>query len=62
MCPKECPGLDDVWGIEFEDLYMQVRDWTERGRKTIPAQKIWQMISDCQIQTGNPYIVLQGCS
>lgn len=21
MCPKESPGLSDVWGKEFEDLY-----------------------------------------
>lgn len=21
MCPNECPGLDDVWGDEFETLY-----------------------------------------
>ncbi|NWH42229.1 RIR1 reductase, partial [Chloropsis hardwickii] len=21
MCPNECPGLDDVWGEEFEKLY-----------------------------------------
>ena len=55
MCPKECPGLDDVWGEKFEELYTKYE--TEgRGRKSIPAQKIWQMILDCQIQTGNPYL------
>ena len=21
MCPNECPGLADVWGEEFEQLY-----------------------------------------
>lgn len=21
MCPKECPGLDDCYGAEFEKLY-----------------------------------------
>ena len=55
MCPKECPGLDDVWGPEFEKLYTQYES-DGKGRKTIPAQKIWQMILDCQIQTGNPYL------
>ena len=55
MCPKECPGLDDVWGAEFEKLYTQYES-DGKGRKTIPAQKIWQMILDCQIQTGNPYL------
>jgi len=55
MCPNECPGLADVWGREFDELYRKYES-ESRGRKTIPAQKIWQMILDCQIQTGNPYL------
>ena len=55
MCPKECPGLDEVWGEAFEVLYMKYES-EGRGRKSVPAQKIWQMILDCQIQTGNPYL------
>ena len=55
MCPKECPGLDEVWGEAFETLYVKYES-EGRGRKTVPAQKIWQMILDCQIQTGNPYL------
>jgi ribonucleoside-diphosphate reductase alpha chain len=55
MCPNECPGLADVWGESFEALYTKYES-EGRGRKTIPAQKIWQMILDCQIQTGNPYL------
>ena len=55
MCPNECPGLDNVWGPEFDELYRKYES-EGKGRKTIPAQKIWQMILDCQIQTGNPYL------
>ena len=55
MCPNECPGLSDVWGPEFDNLY-RTYEAEGRGRKSIPAQKIWQMILDCQIQTGNPYL------
>lgn len=55
MCPNECPGLSDVWGPEFDELYRKYES-EGKGRKTIPAQKIWQMILDCQIQTGNPYL------
>ena len=55
MCPKECPGLDEVWGEKFDELYCKY-ECEGRGRKTVPAQKIWQMILDCQIQTGNPYL------
>jgi len=55
MCPKECPGLSDVWGEAFDTLYTKY-EAEDRGRKRVPAQKIWQMILDCQIQTGNPYL------
>ena len=55
MCPNECPGLSDVWGEQFEELYRKYES-EGRGRKTVSAQKIWQMILDCQIQTGNPYL------
>jgi ribonucleoside-diphosphate reductase alpha chain len=55
MCPNECPGLDNVWGEKFDELYRKYES-EGRGRKVIPAQKIWQMILDCQIQTGNPYL------
>ena len=55
MCPKECPGLDEVWGEKFEELYTKYES-EGKGRKSVPAQKIWQMILDCQIQTGNPYL------
>ena len=55
MCPNECPGLADVWGEAFDHMYKKYES-EGRGRKTMPAQKIWQMILDCQIQTGNPYL------
>ncbi len=55
MCPNECPGLADCYGEEFETLYTKYE--TEgKGRKKIPAQKLWQMILDAQIQTGTPYL------
>ena len=55
MCPNECPGLADVWGDKFEELYTYYEK-VGKGRRTIPAQKLWQMILDSQIQTGLPYL------
>lgn len=55
MCPRECPGLDDVHSEEFDKLYMSY-ETAGKGRKTMPAQKLWQMILDAQIQTGTPYL------
>lgn len=55
MCPAECPGLADCHSEEFEKLYTSYEK-NGKGRKTIPAQKLWQMILDSQIQTGTPYL------
>jgi ribonucleoside-diphosphate reductase alpha chain len=55
MCPNECPGLPDCHGEEFEKLYTSYEQMG-KGRKTLPAQKIWQLILDAQIQTGTPYL------
>jgi ribonucleoside-diphosphate reductase alpha chain len=55
MCPHECPGLADVHSEEFTALYRKY-EAEGKGRKTVPAQKLWQMILDAQIQTGTPYL------
>ena len=55
MCPHECPGLSDCHGETFDDLY-QLYESQRKGRKTIKAKRIWQMIMDAQIQTGTPYL------
>jgi ribonucleoside-diphosphate reductase alpha chain len=55
MCPSECPGLADCWGDKFEELYLQYES-SNKGRKTLKAKKIWQLILDAQIQTGTPYL------
>jgi ribonucleotide reductase alpha subunit len=55
MCPHECPGLSDVWGQPFNELYIKYEK-ENKGRKTLKAKKIWQMVLDCQIQTGTPYL------
>ena len=55
MCPNECPGLADVYGIKFNDLYAKY-EREGKGRRSVPAKKLWQMILDAQIQTGTPYL------
>jgi ribonucleoside-diphosphate reductase alpha subunit len=55
MCPDECPGLYNVYGDEFKKLYERY-EAEGRGRRTIPADKIWRTIIDSQIETGTPYI------
>src|SRR6187401_1131987 len=56
FCPNEAPGLADVWGEDFELLYLQYEK-EGRARKTIKAQELWFAILDAQIETGTPYIL-----
>ena len=56
MCPNECPGLPDVWGDEFNTLYLKYES-EGRGRQTIKARQLWGEIVQSQIETGTPYMV-----
>jgi ribonucleoside-diphosphate reductase alpha chain len=55
MCPHECPGLADCWGDAFDKLYTSY-ELAGKGRHTVSAKKLWQMVLDAQIQTGTPYL------
>ncbi|EPQ50976.1 hypothetical protein GLOTRDRAFT_81543 [Gloeophyllum trabeum ATCC 11539] len=56
MCPNEAPGLHEVYGEEFEKLYEKYEN-EGRGRKTMPAQKLWYAILEAQIETGGPFML-----
>ena len=56
MCPNECPGLCDVYGDEFEALYLAY-EAANKGRRTIKARDLWERILDAQIETGTPYML-----
>ncbi|KAL8606850.1 Ribonucleoside-diphosphate reductase large subunit [Nucella lapillus] len=56
MCPNECPGLHEVWGEEFEALYLKYEK-AGKGRKTITAQTLWYAIIESQTETGTPYML-----
>ena len=55
MCPHECPGLPDVYGEEFNELY---RMYVAQGRfkKVVKARAIWDAVLKSQIETGTPYM------
>ena len=56
MCPNECPGLSDVYGNDFKELYEKYE--TEgRARKTINARDLWFAILDSQMEAGTPYLL-----
>ena len=56
MCPDECPGLQDVWGDDFNNLY---ENYIKEGkfRSKIKSRILWNKIIEAQIETGNPYML-----
>lgn len=56
MDPKQCPGLSDTYGEEFEALYTQ---YERDGQfvKQIPIRRLVEAILTTQIETGTPYIL-----
>lgn len=56
MCPHECPGLYDIHGEEFEELYLKY-EAEGKGRKSIKARDLWEKILESQIETGTPYML-----
>jgi len=56
MCPDECPGLSDVYGDEFKELYTKYEE-SGKGRKTFKARELWFQVLDSQMETGTPYLL-----
>ena len=56
MCPHECPGLADVYGDKFKELY---ENYENNGtiKKIVNARDLWFKILDAQMETGTPYIL-----
>uniref|UniRef100_A0A8C6XVK7 Ribonucleoside-diphosphate reductase n=1 Tax=Naja naja TaxID=35670 RepID=A0A8C6XVK7_NAJNA len=56
MCPNECPGLDEVWGEEFERLY-ESYEKQGRVRRVVKSHQLWYAIIESQTETGTPYML-----
>ncbi|XP_043676169.1 ribonucleoside-diphosphate reductase large subunit [Vespula pensylvanica] len=56
MCPHECPGLADVWGEEFNDLYTRYEE-QKYYKRQINARDLWTAILKSQVETGTPYML-----
>ena len=56
FCPHECPGLADVYGDEFKELYMKYEGQTTSAR-VVNARELWFKILDAQMETGTPYLL-----
>ena len=56
FCPYECPGLDEVYGSKFVDLYTHYEK-SNKAKKIINARDLWFQILDSQMETGTPYLL-----
>uniref|UniRef100_A0A3Q2CZY8 Ribonucleoside-diphosphate reductase n=1 Tax=Cyprinodon variegatus TaxID=28743 RepID=A0A3Q2CZY8_CYPVA len=56
MCPSDCPGLDECWGEEFEELYTRYEK-EGRVKRVVKAQQLWYAIIESQTETGTPYML-----
>jgi len=56
MCPHECPGLSDVYGDKFVELYEKY-ECEGKIRKSVNARDLWFKILDAQMETGTPYLL-----
>lgn len=58
FCPDRAKGLSDVYGEEFEKLYVK---YEEEGlaNVTIPAAEVWKAIIKSQTETGTPYMLFK---
>jgi ribonucleoside-diphosphate reductase alpha subunit len=56
MCPNESPGLSDLWGSKFDELYYK---YVNEGkfRKVVRARDIWNAMIKSQVETGTPYML-----
>ena len=54
--PNEAPGLADVYGDEFKQLYEKY-EAENRGKQTVKAQKLWYSILEAQTETGTPFML-----
>jgi ribonucleoside-diphosphate reductase alpha subunit len=56
MCPDMSPGLSDVYGDEFEELYTR---YEKEGKyiKVVNALDVWRAIIKSQSETGTPYML-----
>ncbi|EHM7981311.1 MULTISPECIES: ribonucleoside-diphosphate reductase subunit alpha [Bacteroidota] len=53
--PNETPGLYDVYGNAFEELYEHY-EAEGKYRKQVKARELWNAILEAQIETGTPYM------
>ena len=55
MCPDECPGLSEVYGEDFVELY-ESYIYQGKYRKVVKARDIYNLCLKARAESGVPYI------
>lgn len=58
FCPDKAPGLNDVYGDEYTNLYHKYIS-EKKYTKKIQARQLWEAIQTAQFETGSPYILFK---
>lgn len=58
FCPNKAPGLADVYGKEFDELYERYES-QGLGNRSVSARDLWKEIMVTQIETGTPYVMFK---
>ena len=58
FCPYQCPGLNDVYGNEYKELYEKYESEGKYIKKII-ARDLWYKILAAQMETGNPSLLFK---
>jgi ribonucleoside-diphosphate reductase alpha chain len=56
FCPDACPGLNDVYGEEYDALYTKYEK-ENRAVKKVSARALWFKVLDAQMETGTPSLL-----
>jgi ribonucleoside-diphosphate reductase alpha chain len=57
--PYEAKGLSDVYGEEFEELYIKYEHDDSITKEKIKAKELWRKILTSYFETGNPFLTFK---
>jgi ribonucleoside-diphosphate reductase alpha chain len=58
FCPNKCPGLSEVHGKDYDELYERYEK-EGRAEKEMAARDLWFKILDAQMETGTPSLLFK---
>jgi ribonucleoside-diphosphate reductase alpha chain len=60
--PFYAKGLTEVYGKEFEELYIKLENDENIPKETMPAKELWKRILTSYFETGNPFLCFKDAS